>query len=408
MPSRRRILIISSGHPCRNPRPVKEAATLAAGGYDVTLLTPSPDPALALLDKELLKGRHFRHEIVPAPHTFSQRLRQWIARRATARGLESIHALGNPAALLRAACVNHADLVIVHNELPHWIGTRLLASGQRVAADFEDWHSEDLLPADRTHRPQKLLRATERELLHRARYVTTTSHALAAALHTRYGGPRPEVLTNAFPLQPSPSPASSTLHPLPSSVPPPPPAFFWFSQTLGPGRGLEAFLGAWKLTTSPSRVVLLGESVPGFEQKLLAPLSSAQRTRIRFLPLVPNAELPALIAEHDIGLALEDAAIVNRDLTITNKILQYLNAGLAIVATDTAGQREVLARSPDAGLILPRIADATEHARLLDHLLADRAALLARKQAARLLAENHYSWEKESPRLLTFVEKALA
>ncbi|ATC65702.1 glycosyl transferase family 1 [Nibricoccus aquaticus] len=405
MPSRRRILIISSGHPCRNPRPVKEATTLAAAGYDVTLLTPSPDPALALLDKELLKGRHFRHEIVPAPHSFSQRLRQWLARRLVARGYESIHALGNPAALLRAARVNHADLVIVHNELPHWIGTRLLASGQPVAADFEDWHSEDLLPADRTHRPLKLLRATERKLLHRARYVSTTSHALADALHARYGGPRPEVLTNAFPLQPAPSVSQpSTLN----SQPAPPPSFFWFSQTLGPGRGLEAFLAAWKLTTAPSRVVLLGEPVPGFEQKLLAPLSSAQRTCIRFLPLVPNAALPALIAEHDIGLALEDPAIVNRDLTITNKILQYLNAGLALVATDTAGQREVLACSPDAGLILPRIADATEHARLLDHLLADSSALLARKQAARLLAETQYCWEKESPRLLALVEKALA
>ena len=82
--------------------------------------------------------------------------------------------------------------------------------------------------------------------------------------------------------------------------------------------------------------------------------------------------------------------------------------GLAIVASDTAGQREVLARSPDAGLILPRAADATEHARLLDHLLADRAALDLRRRAARELAERHYCWEQESPRLLALVERALA
>jgi glycosyltransferase involved in cell wall biosynthesis len=407
MPPRRRILIVSSGHPCRNPRPVKEAATLAAAGYDVTVLAPSPDPALALLDKELLKGRHFRHETIRENRSFAQRLRQWLARRAITRGYESIHALGNPAPLLRAVRVNHADLVIVHNELPHYIGTRLLATGHRVAADFEDWHSEDLLPSDRAHRPLKLLRTTERTLLHRARYVTTTSHALADALHTRYGGPRPEVLTNAFPLQPLSAPPSS-FYPLSSSVPPPPPAFLWFSQTLGPGRGLEAFLAAWKLTTVPSRLILLGNPVAGYEQKLLAPLSSALRSRIQFLPLVPPAALPALIAQHDIGLALEDPAIVNRDLTITNKILQYLNAGLAIVASDTAGQREVLSRSPDAGLILPRTADATEHARLLDHLLADRPALDLRRQTARRLAETEYCWEKESPRLLALVKKALA
>ncbi|MGC4072652.1 MAG: glycosyltransferase [Nibricoccus sp.] len=399
MPSRPRILIISSGHPCRNPRPVKEAATLASGGYDVTLLTPDSDPALALLDAQLLKGRHFRHETIRARRSFSQRLLQLIARRAVPLGLQSIHALGKPSALLRAARTNHPDLVIVHNEVPHWIGTRLLAAGQRVAADFEDWHSEDLLPDARLHRPLGLLRSTERLLLHKARYVTTTSQALASALHANYGGNVPSVLTNAFPLQSAPVRTASS-----DSLP----SFFWFSQTLGPGRGIEAFLTAWKLTSEPSRVVLLGEPTAGYQQKLLAPLPSALRARLTFLPLVAPADLPALIAQHDIGLALEDAAIVNRDLTITNKILQYLNAGLAVVASDTAGQREVLARSPEAGLILPRSIDATEHARLLDHLLADRSALQTRQHAARRLAETHYCWEKESPRLLALVEKALA
>ena len=42
----KRILILSPGSPCRNPRPVKEADALGRAGYDVTLLTASESPAL--------------------------------------------------------------------------------------------------------------------------------------------------------------------------------------------------------------------------------------------------------------------------------------------------------------------------------------------------------------------------
>ena len=63
-----------------------------------------------------------------------------------------------------------------------------------------------------------------------------------------------------------------------------------------------------------------------------------------------------------------------RNLTITNKILQYSNAGLAVVASDTAGQREVLGRAGGAGIAVP-LDNAEALARVLDSLLADRAAL---------------------------------
>src|SRR5690606_18129969 len=56
---------------------------------------------------------------------------------------------------------------------------------------------------------------------------------------------------------------------------------------------------------------------------------------------VPNDELIFRIAEHDVGFALENSEIKSRDLTITNKMFQYLQGGLAVIATSTKGQREV-------------------------------------------------------------------
>lgn len=401
-----RILIITNGHLCRNPRPLKEAETLGRAGYDVTVLAVRNHAASEITDRDLLQDASFRHESVDMlpgfaagrVTVFRRRLLLWAARRAAAKtGLPTIRALGPAGTLLRHARRLPADLTIVHNEVPHWVGTRLIGEGRRVAADFEDWHSEDLLPEDRARRPLSLIRKIEQTLLRQAAYTTTTSHVLAAALHARYGGRLPVVITNSFPLQRDPR----------SGPPGNPPSFLWFSQTLGPGRGLERFLQAWARTTHSSRLVLLGDPSAGFDHYVRQQLSPDRRTWASFLPPVPPAALPAVIAKHDLGLALEPAEILSRDLTITNKILQYLNASLAIVASDTAGHREVLARGPDAGVIVD-FHDPASAAAALDALLADREALARRQKAARRLAEEVYCWEREAPKLLAAVETALA
>ncbi len=404
-----RILIITNGHLSRNPRPLKEADTLGRAGFDVTVLGVRHHAAAEATDVALLRTAPFRRlsvDFLPAAPSappgeraaiFTRRLRLRLARLAATRlGWLSMESLGPSSDLLRAATRHAADLTLVHNEVPHWVGTRLLSAGHRVAADIEDWHSEDLLPHARAGRPLSLLRATERTLLHRAAYSSTTSQALAEALHTRYGGRRPIVLSNSFPLQPDPRTGPWGE----------PPAFFWFSQTLGPGRGLEEFLAAWTRTVHPSRLVLLGEPPAGYRAQLLAPLAPTRRADIAFLPLVPPAALPSLIARHDIGLALEQSDIVSRDLTVTNKILQYLNAGLAVVATPTAGQREILGRAPDAGRLVD-FADSTAAAADLDALLADRSALARHQAAARRAAAETYCWERVSPVFLAAVAKAL-
>ena len=396
-----RILIISSGSPCRNPRPLKEAETLGRAGHEVTLLTASESPALDAEEKQLVAGLPFRHESVggnPAgPARFFRRVRQRLAVQATIAGFSTLHALGPVGRLRRRALELPADLTIVHNEIPFWIGCELLRRGRKVAADFEDWHSEDLLPADRRGRPLELLRGLENQLLHHAAYTTTTSAALSSALAARSGARPPLVLTNSFPLQPDHR----------SGPPGSPPAFFWFSQTLGRGRGLEEFCVAWVLTRQPSRLVLLGQPSLGFDRELLARLPAGFAARVTLQPLVPPPALPALIGRHDVGLALEQSWIVNRDLTITNKILQYLNAGLAVAATPTAGQREVLARAPGAGRLID-LADPAGTAAALDEMIGDPARLAAMQLHARAAAESVYCWEKEAPRLVALVAAALA
>lgn len=403
----RQILVLTSSHLCRNPRVVKEASTLGAAGYDVTVMSVSVHAGFEALDREIMRGLPFRRVTLDytsgrAPgrlDAFLQRGATWGARRLCAHlGIESAQSLGPAAALLRFARSFPADLTIAHTEIPLWAARQLIRDGRRVAVDMEDWYSEDLLPADRRSRPVGLLRQAEAYALQHASYVTVTSRCMAEAMHATGGGRLPTVLRNSFPLQPKSRVEAASASSLPR--------FIWFSQTVGPGRGLENFLAAWSNMTRPASVHLLGEVRPGYRENLVAALSPAKRSLLHFLPPVPPADLPLTLARFDVGLALESHQPPSRDVTITNKILQYLNAGLAVVATDTAGQIEVMESAPDAGVIVSE-EQPDAYTASLDRLIAGPERLRAAQLAARAVAEREYSWELESRTLLRLVASAL-
>jgi glycosyltransferase involved in cell wall biosynthesis len=402
MPS---ILILAAGPLCRNPRVLKEATTLSKAGFEVTVTSIANNERFEEYDREILRGASFRRialdRLSPRPLDrlagFSERAAGWLACRLVRCGIESPFSLGPYYAFRRLAMSIPADLTIVHAELPFCVGVHLISQGRRVSADFEDWHSRDLLPASRASRPLRLLERAERTLMRKAAHVTAPSNAMATALQAAYGGTLPMVVPNTFPLEPEPSP-------LPRNRPP---SFFWFSQTIGPGRGIEEFLAAWILTRGASQVCLLGDISESFRAVLTNLVPEGRRLLIRFLPLTSPRELNVIIASQDLGLALEPNTPESRYLTVTNKIFQYLNAGLAVIASPTAGQLEVMSKIPESGLVVdlgnPRLA-----AEQLDALLSKPDRLAAMGAAARSGAVRHYCWENTAPLLVARVTSALA
>jgi glycosyltransferase involved in cell wall biosynthesis len=117
--------------------------------------------------------------------------------------------------------------------------------------------------------------------------------------------------------------------------------------------------------------------------------------------------LPAKIAEHDIGYAGEVADIPSRNLTATNKIFQYLQGGLAVVASDTDGQKEVAKLAGEA-VTLYASASTEELHSCLARVIANPGQLAAAKSAASLVAADSLSWSMEKPRLLDSVLRVLA
>ncbi len=103
---------------------------------------------------------------------------------------------------------------------------------------------------------------------------------------------------------------------------------------------------------------------------------------MRWLDWVPAAELPALVAAHDVCLGIfgtGDKAL----RVVPNKVFQGAAAGCAVVTSDTAPQRRVLG---DAAVLVPP-GDADALADALLGLAGDReAAGRAAAHAARALA----------------------
>lgn len=400
------ILVFTASPLCRNPRVVKEATALGAAGYRVTVLTHSIHDRFETLDREILRDAPFRRELVFSPTARGARLHSWLARAHTriARtlvsrtGWQQVAALGAAGPLTRAALRIPAELTLLHTEIPLCAARRLHRAGRRFGVDMEDWYSEDLLPADRLARPLKLLRRAEAFALRHAACAFAPSQSMADALTELYGCPPLRVIRNVFSLQPF----SRTDRSLPAG----PPRLIWFSQTIGPGRGLEAALAAWAQTRTPSEVFLLGDERPGYVASLRMRLPPSLRERLHLLPTVSPADLPSRLAEFDLGLALEPTTPPSRDRTITNKLFQYLNAGLGVIATSTAGQREVFAQVPDIGVIVD-FSSPDQAAARLDAILSNPAAIRTAQCAARQAAATQFSWEHEAGTLLQAVAEAL-
>jgi len=307
-----------------------------------------------------------------------------------------------------------ADLYIAHSEAGMWAAEQLRKEGRSVGVDMEDWFSEDLLPEARRTRPIRLLKKLENNLLCKGVHSTCTSEAMADALVEAYGCRRPTVIRNVFPLKEREAmdgkwkdrPGMARWMPSndPKAVRPKeaPVSIHWFSQTVGPGRGLETLFqgldgleGNWELH--------LRGNLKGYEGWLERVCPGSVKGRLKVHGLVENEELRSRIAEHDIGYAGEPNEPPNKNLTISNKFFQYLQAGLAVVASETAGQQEAAKSAPGA-VILFAPGDSLSLRQMLRGLLTENDGMNQARSAAREVGLK-LNWEKESARLLGGIGK---
>jgi len=186
-----------------------------------------------------------------------------------------------------------------------------------------------------------------------------------------------------------------------------PPGARGISATIGPGRGLEDVFGALPRVGSRVALHLYGGVANGQEGWLERHLARVrERTEVVVHPLQPANAMLAALAHHQIGLSLDGGDCLNRSLTVGNKFFLYLQAGLACIATDTAGHRSVFPPEARYGGTY-RSGDVAQLASVVE-ALANPSALAAAQRAAWIAGRTTYVWDREKPLFLEAVAGALA
>lgn len=386
-----------------NPRVWKEANTLSRAGYAVSILTVNYDAKKAGHDRELLDPAVRYRAVVNLTKGESSFSDFYLARfrRKLAFMLKKYFDLDStrlltyrPVKLLEAALKEKADLYICHQETGMIIGHGLLERGLKVAFDVEDWYSRDYINPLRAVR---LLENMQSQVFPRAAYLSCPSRTMSEALAAAYGlSVKPEVIFNGFSIQENLLSRSGDIVPQKDSM-------VWFSQVIGPGRGLETLAEALLSVTHPMELHLAGEVDPAYRAEMESRLSGTPH-KVFFHAPMPHRELLPFIASFRIGLALEMNETESRDTTISNKILQYVQAGNCIIATNTRGQMELATYLPSR----VRVVDMEyplDWARGIESLNRDCEGEPASFEK---VFTEELSWEAQEPKLLDLIAKALA
>jgi len=172
---------------------------------------------------------------------------------------------------------------------------------------------------------------------------------------------------------------------------------------LQPGRGLARLVEA-AASVPNAYFVFVGGGVLAQELRSLSE-SLDLTERVRFINTVPLAELPSYTASADIGVQPIENTCLNHFTTDSNKLFEYVQAGLPVVASDLPEIRRVV-REHDLGLLV-RAGDTGSLACALRNLVGDSGlrkhhATRARTAAAVL------NWEQQEHLLLGLYQRILA
>jgi glycosyltransferase involved in cell wall biosynthesis len=397
-----RVCVVTAGHISTCPRMLKTADALHEAGYDVRVVSTSHTPWAVEADKAIRATRSWRWTVVDYSRA-TARLRQIKtgARRRIALVITRSfrHARLPAAVYVRSYSRAHDELVRAITAEPAdfvYGGTTgalaaVAESAERLgvpyALDLEDFHSGEQygrFAAD-VHATAECI---ERRVMPGAAFLTTSSPMIADAYEAKYGV-RPRPIHNTFSLDLGEAREPVSTEPL---------RFYWFSQTLGPGRGLKDFIAAVGRARIVCELHLRARTTqPYFGEltRLSREIAPALRLTLHD-PAGPDA-MVRLAQGFDLGLSGEEPNVLNRRMCLGNKIFTYLAAGVPVLMSATPAQARLGCELRNAALVY-EIGEIDQLAEQLSRLANNRIALWEAKYAARAAGRHRWHWEHPEDR----------
>jgi len=369
----RRVCMFVYNNMLHDARVRKEARTLSEAGYEVTVLAVrEPGPTLR---EETVHGFRILRISRPRPPALK------VLDTATRLPLYPLRRVVVFVRFLRAALRTKADVYHAHDLntlLMAWTASRL----RRVPLIY-DTHEVETARAGTKLRWWACF--LERALIHRADRVICTNQTRAAYTQRRYGIPPPTILRNlpAY-IEPPPSKLIHERLHLPSEA-----KVVLYQGGIQPERGLEQLLSAAPLIQG-GLVVLVGSGrlKPALQQQARA---QGLQDRVFFHDAVPVDELPRWTASAYLGLQILQNTCFNHYSSLSNKLLEYLMAGIPVIASDLPEMRRVI-EDTGAGLLIDS-SDPRQIADAANRLLADEGLREVMSEKAKA-ARRRYSWEE--------------
>ena len=401
-------MIISSGQPSLNPRLVKEADALADAGYKVTVLYAYWNSWGTQYDRQLLPQKKWQAirvggdpEQARALYFISRLINKTatlLYQKFKIKQFAEAAIARSSFFLMRDAPKYKADFYLAHNlgALPAVV--KAAKSNKKPCGfDAEDFHRFEA--SDDINDNGVILKTfVEDKYIPKINYLSAASPLIAEAYNKLYPGKHPVTLLNVFPLDAAVStPVINRAGPV---------KLFWFSQTIGANRGIDTIIKALQLLSSDNfELHLLGFIPPGEKAQFIANLQIYD-VKLYLHEPVPPDKLIDFASQFDIGLAMENSIPVNRDICLTNKIFTYMQAGLAIAASDTSAQVKLMGEYPTAGKVY-RQGDAEMLAGLLNAWHQSRNELLNARIESLRIGRTALNWESEAPKLLNAIKHTL-
>jgi glycosyltransferase involved in cell wall biosynthesis len=401
------ITFITTGQPTTNPRLVKEAETLHKLGYSVKVIccfyqqwAQKPDEVLTSKypgmyiscggDPVVKKAAYLKTRI-------RLKLSMLLFKYTRRFGVPENAISRTHAEALNIAKKIKTDLYIAHNlgALPAAV-LAAKQSGAKIGYDAEDLHSSQFTSTnDESYRLNKYI---EEKYFNRVDYFTAASPLIAEYYKREYSYLKPVVVNNVFP--------KTALDIRQNYKAGEPLKLFWFSQTVGPERGLENVIKAMAATKGNVQLHLLGNCN---ESNRAALLNLGDKVKLNadqlwFHEPIGADEIFDFASRFDIGLATETGVPLNRDICLTNKIFTYIQCGLAMIASDTQAQTLFMEQYPDTGKLYQKssLKSLTD---CITFYLQNPDALYQTRLQNYQLGQTELNWETESHTFLNLVQK---
>ena len=378
-----RILLVTPAEVTRDPRARRQAAAALAAGAEVHGLCRTVGAAPAALPGVAVTrvGTGRLEAALRGAGAGGLRDSPRRALQRELRGLLRLARLARDTARLRRAGARLGRFDVVHaNDFdtlpPAWLLAR--RSTARLVYDAHEVYSAFESAPGRIY--NGIATALESALAQRAADVITVTPAMAAELERRLRLQRPlRVVMNCPPLDPAEPDAARTHGRLRVA----------YLAAVGHARPLDDLL---KAAAAAPEVELwlhvLGANAADL-QRQVGEHGLAGRAHV-LQPVEPDQIVPTLRA-YDVGVVIDRPLALNNEVTLPNKLFEYLMAGLAVVAPDFGALRDFV-EGERVGLTFESDRPASLAAALTT-LARDRRLLEELRRRARRAAVERYNAE---------------